>query len=199
VGTVGRGCKPAGRAVAKPGGLPSGLGRRATTLKGVVERTHTAQTGAIERCGEPFSAWMPAQTLLLAASRDRRLHSESAKSSRLLQTEAWLRRTWLACIPGFFVVRFPAECPRSALPAAHADPVKRLDAVPGIGPRIIQILLAEIGPDPTRFHRQRIWPPGLDCALPITRVPATSGLLGPVRATRCSEQRSWRLLRQPLR
>jgi transposase len=29
--------------------------------------------------------------------------------------------------------------------------MERLDAIPGIGPRIIQIILAEIGPDVTRF------------------------------------------------
>jgi len=33
----------------------------------------------------------------------------------------------------------------------HADLVERLDEIPGIGPRIIQIILAEIGPDVTRF------------------------------------------------
>jgi transposase len=33
----------------------------------------------------------------------------------------------------------------------HAEVLKRLDEVRGIGPRIIQIILAEIGPDLTRF------------------------------------------------
>jgi transposase len=33
----------------------------------------------------------------------------------------------------------------------HTELAERLDDVPGIGPRIIQIILAEIGPDLTRF------------------------------------------------
>jgi transposase len=34
---------------------------------------------------------------------------------------------------------------------AHNELIERLDAIPGIGPRSIQIILAEIGRDVTRF------------------------------------------------
>ena len=45
--------------------------------------------------------------------------------------------------------RFGQDIARRLQP--HADLVERLDGIPGIGPRLIQIILAEIGPDLSRF------------------------------------------------
>jgi transposase len=76
---------------------------------------------------------------------------ESALSGRMRPHQQFLLQEQLALIDGIdaSIQRVNQEIARRL--QAHSELMERLDAIPGIGPRIIQIILAEIGPDVTRF------------------------------------------------
>jgi transposase len=80
----------------------------------------------------------------------------------------------------------------------HAELIERLDVIPGLGPRVIQIILAEIGPDLIRFPSAAHLASWAGLCPGNHRVLATSELVGPARATRGYERRWSKLLRRPL-
>jgi transposase len=76
---------------------------------------------------------------------------ESALSGRMGPHQQFLLQEQLALVNSLdaSIQRVNQEIERRLQP--HADIVERLDEIPGIGPRIIQIILAEIGPELSRF------------------------------------------------
>jgi hypothetical protein len=94
-------------------------------------------------------------TALAQLARGRMQHKqlelESALSGRMRPHQQFLLQEQLALINGIdaSIQRVNQEIARRL--QAHSELMERLDAIPGIGPRIIQIILAEIGPDVTRF------------------------------------------------
>jgi transposase len=94
-------------------------------------------------------------TALAQLARGRMQHKktelESALSGRMRPHQQFLLQEQLALINGIdaSIQRVNQEIARRL--QAHNELIERLDAIPGIGPRIIQIILAEIGPDVTRF------------------------------------------------
>ena len=76
---------------------------------------------------------------------------ESALSGRMGPHQQFLLQEQLALVNSLdaSIERVNQEICRRLQP--HAEVFERLDAIPGIGPRIIQIILAEIGPDVRRF------------------------------------------------
>jgi len=94
-------------------------------------------------------------TALAQLARGRMQHKqvelESALSGRMRPHQQFLLQEQLALINGIdaSIQRVNQEIARRL--QAHNELSERLDAIPGIGPRVIQIILAEIGPDVTRF------------------------------------------------
>lgn len=83
--------------------------------------------------------------------RLKRSELERALSGRMGPHQEFLLQEQLALLNSLdaSIDRINVEIARRLQP--HAEVAERLDAIPGIGPRIIQIILAEIGPDLTRF------------------------------------------------
>src|SRR5215216_996650 len=81
----------------------------------------------------------------------KRVELESALNGRMGPHQQFLLQEQLALVDGLdaSIERVNQEIARRLLP--HAELMERLDAIPGLGPRVIQIILAEIGPDLTRF------------------------------------------------
>src|SRR5205814_2785768 len=76
---------------------------------------------------------------------------ESALSGRIGPHQQFMLQEQLALVDSLdaSIQRVNAEIARRLQP--DAEVMERLDDIPGLGPRIIQIILAEIGPDVTRF------------------------------------------------
>ena len=95
----------------------------------------------------------PAALAQLARGRMQRkqLELESALSGRMGSHQRFLLQEELGLVDSLdaSIQRVNAEIAHRLEP--HADLIERLDEIPGIGPRIIQIVLAEIGPDLSRF------------------------------------------------
>jgi len=95
----------------------------------------------------------PAELARLARGRMQRkqLELEGALLGRVGPHQRFLLQEQLALVDSLdaSIQRVNQEIARRLEP--HADLLQRLDEIPGIGPRIIQIILAEIGPDVTRF------------------------------------------------
>ena len=95
----------------------------------------------------------PAALAQLARGRmqRKRLELESALSGRMGPHQCFLLQEQLALVESVdaSIQRVNEEIARRLHP--HTDLFERLDEIPGIGPRIIQIVLAEIGPDVRRF------------------------------------------------
>jgi hypothetical protein len=91
----------------------------------------------------------------------KRQELESALSGRMGPHQQFLLQEQLALVSSLdaSIQRVNDEIARRSQP--HSELLERLDEIPGLGPRII---LAEIRPDLTRFHQQRIWLRVLDCA-----------------------------------
>ena len=79
------------------------------------------------------------------------LELQNALSGRIGSHQRFLLQEELALADSLeaSIQRVNQEIARRLEP--HADIIERLDEIPGIGPRIIQIVLAEIGPDLSRF------------------------------------------------
>jgi len=95
----------------------------------------------------------PAALAQLARGRmqRKRLELEGALSGRMGPHQRFLLQEQLALVDSMdaSIQRVNEEIARRLQP--HTDVFERLDDIPGIGPRIIQIVLAEIGPDVRRF------------------------------------------------
>ena len=83
--------------------------------------------------------------------RLKRAELERALTGRVGPHQRFVLREQLALIDSLegSIERTSAEIARRLQP--QAEVMHRLDAIPGIGPRIAQIVLAELGPDLTRF------------------------------------------------
>jgi transposase len=81
----------------------------------------------------------------------KRQELESALCGRMGPHQQFLLQEQLALVNSLdaSIQRVNDEIARRLQP--HTEILERLDEIPGIGPRIIQIILAEIGPDLTRF------------------------------------------------
>jgi transposase len=81
----------------------------------------------------------------------KRVELERALSARIGPHQRFLLQEQLALVDSVeaSIQRVNDEIARRLQP--HGDLFERLDEIPGIGPRIIQIVLAEIGPDVRRF------------------------------------------------
>src|SRR5439155_24487772 len=81
----------------------------------------------------------------------KRVELESALSGRMGPHQQFLLQEQLALVDSLdaSIQRVNEEIVRRLQP--HVELMERLDAIPGLGPRVIQIILAEIGPDLTRF------------------------------------------------
>jgi len=94
-------------------------------------------------------------TALAKLARGRMQHKqvelESALSGRMGPHQQFLLHEQLALVNSLdaSIQRVNQEIDRRLQP--HQDAFERLDEIPGIGPRIIQIILAEIGPDLSHF------------------------------------------------
>jgi hypothetical protein len=103
---------------------------------------------------------------------------ESALSGRMRPHQQFLLQEQLALINGIdaSIQRVNQEIARRL--QAHNALSERLDAIPGIGRRIVQIILPEIGPDVAPLPSAAHLASWVGLCPAITRVPANSGLVG---------------------
>ena len=125
----------------------------------------------------------PAQLADLAKRRLRAKipQLEQALYGKLTEHHRWMLGLLLDQLKATeqFIVRLDeriAELTRPQLPV-----LEKLDAIPGVDRRVAEVLLAEIGPDVTRFRPMRIWPPGRASARATTRVRARNAVAKPPR------------------
>ena len=128
----------------------------------------------------------------------KQLELQSALNGRMGPHQRFLLQEQLALVDSVdaSIQRVSDEIARRLQP--HTDLFERLDEIPGIGPRIIQIVLAEIGPDVTRFPSAAhlaswagLWPGNHESA-------GGQRTGRPARATRGYVPRWWKLRRPPL-
>jgi transposase len=129
------------------------------TLEGANIKLASVATNVIGVSGRAMLAELakgqtdPAALAQLARGRmqHKQVELESALGGRMGPHQQFLLQEQLALIDGIdaSIQHVNQEIARRL--QAHSELMERLDAIPGIGPRIIQIILAEIGPDVTRF------------------------------------------------
>jgi len=129
------------------------------TLEGANVKLASVATNVIGVSGRAMLAGLargetdPAALAQLARGRmqRKRLELEGALSGRMGPHQRFLLQEQLALVDSMdaSIQRVNEEIARRLQP--HTDVFERLDDIPGIGPRIIQIVLAEIGPDVRRF------------------------------------------------
>jgi transposase len=79
------------------------------------------------------------------------------------------------------IARVSAEITERMRPFAEA--IERLDTIPGIGQRMAEILVAEIGVDMTRFPSAAHLASWAGCALATRRAPVNASVARPAKAT----------------
>ncbi len=129
------------------------------TLEGANIKLASVATNVIGVSGRAMLAELAKgetdSTVLAQLARGRmqrkQLELESALSGRMGPHQQFLLQEQLALVNSLdaSIQRVNQEISRRL--QSHSELTERLDAIPGIGPRINQIILAEIGPDVTRF------------------------------------------------
>jgi len=129
------------------------------TLEGANIKLASVATNVIGVSGRAmFAGWARGDTdaaalAQLARGRMQRKQAEleGALSGRMGPHQQFLLQEQLAVVNSLdaSIQRVNQEIARRLQP--HVELMERLDEIPGLGPRVIQIILAEIGPDVTRF------------------------------------------------
>ncbi len=129
------------------------------TLEGANIKLASVATNVIGVSGRAMLAGLasgdtdPAALAQLARGRMQRKRGElaSALSGRMGPHQQFLLQEQLALVNSLdaSIQRVNEEIARRLQP--HVELMQRLDEIPGLGPRVIQIILAEIGPDLCRF------------------------------------------------
>jgi transposase len=103
---------------------------------------------------------------------------------RFDEHHAFLLRMHLDHIDELVAMEARLDSEVDRLMAPFSDTATRLLSIPGVGKRVAEVIVAEIGVDMSRFPPTSTWRPGPGCARVITSRPASAAPERPARATR---------------